>query len=194
MDCVMFRKLVRFAIAYAAGLQLGGCYTDFGRVVPAENPLVQIVVATRVQPGDRIKVAVYGEENLNGAYDVDPAGFVSLPLAGNIRVAGHTKQEIQSEITAKYSGYLQKPKVTVDFVALRPFYVMGEVMHPGEFPYRAGLDVVSAITTAGGLTYRASGSTVLVRHVGNEVWREYAIVPSVMIAPGDYIRIPARYF
>jgi protein involved in polysaccharide export with SLBB domain len=180
-----------WAVALVIGLQVAGCYTDFGSVVVAEEPVVRPVETTHLQPGDRIKVTVYGEENLNGVYDVDPSGAVSLPLAGAIRAAGRTRSELQREITAKYrSEYLQDPKVTVDFVAFRPFYVMGEAEHPGEFPYRTGLDVVSAITTAGGLTYRGSRSTVLIRHAGDEVWREYAQVPSVMIAPGDIIRIP----
>ena len=187
-------RFLSWVAALVIGLQVAGCYTDFGPVVLAENPIVQPVVPTHLQAGDRIKVTVYGEENLNGVYDVDPAGFISVPLAGNIRAAGRTKQEIQRDIAAKYKSYLQEPNVTVDFVAFRPFYVMGEVFHPGEFPYRAGLDVVSAITTAGGLTYRADRSMVFIRHAGEAVWREYANVPTVMIAPGDIIRIPERYF
>lgn len=184
-----------WVVALAIALQVAGCYTDFGAVVVAEEPAVRPVELTRLQAGDRIKVTVYGEENLNGVYDVDPSGFVSLPLAGTVKAVGRTRSELQREITAKYrSDYLQDPKVTVDFVAFRPFYVMGEAEHPGEFPYRAGLNVISAITTAGGLTYRGSRSTVLIRHAGDQVWREYAQEPTVMIAPGDIIRIPERYF
>jgi protein involved in polysaccharide export with SLBB domain len=184
-----------WAVAIVIGLQVAGCYADFGPVVPAPDPIVQSYVPTRLEPGDRIKVTVYGEDNLNGVYDVDPAGYISLPLAGNIKAAGSTKLELQRTIAARYhSEYLQNPQVTVDVVAFRPVAVMGEVLHPGEVPFRANLNVLSAITAAGGLTYRASRSTVLIRHDGDPVWQEYSLVPTVMVAPGDIIRIPERYF
>jgi protein involved in polysaccharide export with SLBB domain len=190
--------MIRYASWVAAlliGLSVAGCYTDFGAVVPAENPVERSVVTTSLQPGDRLKVTVYGEENLNGIYDIDSAGNVSLPLAGTLRAAGRGKRELEGEITARYrSEYLQDPKVTVDFVALHPFYMMGEVEHPGEFAYRPGLNLVSAVSMAGGLTYRGSRSSALIRHAGEPVWKEYAILPTVMVAPGDIIRIPERYF
>jgi polysaccharide export outer membrane protein len=188
-------KYFFWAIVLVIGLQMAGCYTEFGPVVYAENPVDRPYVPTHLQAGDRIKVTVYGEENLNGVYDIDPSGFVSLPLAGNVQASGRTKLELEQTITAKYrSEYLQNPNVTVDVVAYRPVYVFGEVFRPQEIPYKAGLNVISAIAAAGGLNYRGSRSTVLVRHAGQEVWQEYAMVPTVMVAPGDIIRVPERYF
>ena len=188
-------KYFSLAFVFAVGLLVSGCYTDFGPVELASEPVIHPYVATRLQPGDRIKVTVYGEDNLNGVYDIDPSGNVSLPLAGTIRAAGRSKAELQRDITAKYkSDYLQNPKVTVDVVAFRPFFVMGEVEHPGEFPYRSDLNVLSATTLAGGLTYRASRSTVLIKHPGEQNWTEYAMAPTVVIGPGDLIRVPERYF
>jgi protein involved in polysaccharide export with SLBB domain len=188
-------KYFSLAFVFAVGLLVSGCYTDFGPVELASEPVIRPYVVTQLQPGDRIKVTVYGEDNLNGVYDIDPAGNVSLPLAGTLRAAGRTKADLQRQITAKYkSDYLQAPKVTVDVVAFRPFYVMGEVEHPGEFAYRSDLNVLSATTLAGGLTYRASRSTVLIKHPGEQNWTEYAMAPTVVIGPGDLIRIPERYF
>ena len=188
-------KYLSCGFALAMGLLVSGCYTDFGPVVVAPEPVVRPYVATRLQPGDRIKVTVYGEDSLNGVYDIDPSGNVSLALAGTIKAAGRTKSELQRDIMAKYkSDYLQDPKVTIDVVAFRPFYIMGEVTTPGSYPYRSDLDVLSATTLAGGLTYRASRSTVLIRHPGEENWTEYALAPTVMVGPGDLIRIPERYF
>jgi polysaccharide export outer membrane protein len=126
---------------------------------------------------------------------VDPAGQVSLPLVGQVRAAGHTVPDLEREIVRKYRGaYLQDPKVTVDIVEFRPFYVMGEVINPGQFAYRSGLNVLTAITPAGGLTYRASRTAVLIQHAGENVWHEYAPTSTVSITPGDLIRIPERYF
>src|ERR1017187_383528 len=131
-------KYFSLAFVFAVGLLVSGCYTDFGPVELASEPVIRPYVATRLQPGDRIKVSVYGEDNLNGIYEIDPSGNVSLVLAGTIRAAGRSNSELQRDITAKYkSNYLQDPKVTVDVVFFRPFYVMGEVAHPGEFPYRS---------------------------------------------------------
>jgi protein involved in polysaccharide export with SLBB domain len=190
----MFRY-VSWAFALLAALLVSGCYTDFGPVELAQNPDVRPFVASRIQTGDRIKVTVYGEDSLNGVYDVDPSGSVTVPLAGSVRAAGRTKGELQRAIAAKYkSDYLQDPKVTVDIVTFRPFYLMGEVEHPGEFAYRGDLNVLSAVTMAGGLTYRASRSTVLIKHPGDPMWKEYALLPSVMVGPGDLIRVPERYF
>ena len=190
----MFKNL-SWAFALVIGLLLSGCYTDFGPVELAQNPDARPYVPSRIQPGDRIKVTVYGEDSLNGVYDVDPSGNVTVPLAGTVRAAGRTKGELQREISAKYKGeYLQDPKVTVDIVTFRSFYLMGEVEHPGEFPYKSDLNVLSATTIAGGLTYRASRSTVLIRHPGETIWKEYALAPTVIVGPGDLIRIPERYF
>jgi polysaccharide export outer membrane protein len=159
------------------------------------EPIATTYASTRISVGDRIKVTVYGEDNLNGVYDVDPAGNVSLPLAGTIRAAGHSKRDLEREITRRYrSDFLQDPKVTVDFAAYRPFYVMGEAEKPGEFPYRHGLNVISAVATAGGPTYRASRSSVLIKHAEQDVWVEYPMVPTIPVAPGDIIRVPERYF
>jgi polysaccharide export outer membrane protein len=193
-------KFLSWVASAAIGLQVAGCYTDYGPVVRPEitssYASTQVQVGdNRVQVGDRIKVTVYGEDNLNGVYDVDPAGNVALPLAGTIRAAGLSKRDLEREITRRYrSDFLQDPKVTVDITALRPFYVMGEATKPGEYPYRSGLTVMSAIATAGGATYRASRSHVLIQHAGQSAWVEYPLVPEIPVAPGDIIRLPERYF
>lgn len=195
----MTSKIGRWA-NYAAGLAialvLGGCYTDFGPVVVAPVPAgPATTVSTLIQPGDRINMIVYGETNLTGLYNVNPSGLLSLPLIGTVRAAGRTRAEVEREITARYSkGYLQEPKVTISVVEFRPFYIMGEAEHPGQYPYYSGLNVLTAISTAGGLTYRASRTTVLIERAGEDVWKEYPMVADVPILPGDLIRIPERYF
>jgi polysaccharide export outer membrane protein len=184
-----------WAAALLIGLQVAGCYTDFGPVVTPTEPIATGYTSTRLHVGDRIKVTVYGEENLNGVYDVNPGGDVSLPLAGAVRAAGRTIVELQYDITRRYkSEYLQNPQVTVDIANFRPFFVMGEVLRPGQFEYRNGLNVMNAVSTAGGLTYRGDRSRVLIQHAGEEVWNEYPLIPTIPIAPGDQIRVPERYF
>ena len=186
---------VRAAIL-AIGLQVAGCYTDFGPVVPAPEPVLGTKAITRFQTGDKLKVIVYGEDALSGVYDISSAGDVSMPLIGMVKAAGRTRAELQREIARKYSSgnYLQDPKVTVDVVEFRPIYVFGETLRPGAYPYKAGLNVLTAITVSGGFTYRASRDSVFVQHAGEDVWHECPLSASVLIAPGDLIRVPERYF
>jgi len=91
-----------------------------------------------------------------------------------------------------HSQYLKNPKVTVTIDTLRAF--LGEVTKPGEYPYKSGLNVLTAMAVAGGPTYRASRTTVQIQRLGETGLREYPISASVPILPGDVIRVPERYF
>ena len=149
----------------------------------------------RLAAGDKLRVTVFGEDKLSGEYQVDSAGSLSLPLAGTIQGAGLTKAELEQALTTKLkSEYLRNPKVTVDVVSFRPFYVLGEVQKPGEYQFRSGLNVLSAIAIAGGATYRASTSKVLIQRSGSTEMTEYQQSPTVLVMPGDVVRVPERYF
>jgi protein involved in polysaccharide export with SLBB domain len=193
----MFR--VKFFVCgaiVAMGLQLAGCYTDFGPVVTEPEPVNPTAVAARLETGDKLKVSIYGEDALTGVYDINPAGSITMPLVGSIRAAGRSRAELEREITSAYrsGNFLQEPKVTVAVVEFRPYYIMGEAASPGQYPYRSGINLLTAISTAGGLTYRASRDTVLIQHAGQLDWKKYAMTANVPISPGDIIRIPERYF
>jgi len=194
----MVSKYLRLASVLLFGLQLAGCYTDYGPVEVNTNPIspAGAGLAALLQPGETLKITVYGEEGLTGQYDISPGGTVSMPLIGSIKAAGHTPVQFARTVEARYrsGGFLQDPHVNVAVVTFKPFYVLGEATTPGEYPYRSGLTVHSAVAMAGGFTYRASRSAVLIRHVGDDVWREYSLTEPVPIAPGDLIRIPERYF
>jgi protein involved in polysaccharide export with SLBB domain len=192
----MIAKYLRLAIILLTGLQVAGCSADYGPVEVETRPIALSGVATHLQAGDKLRVTVYGEEALTGPYDINPGGYVSMPLVGAIRAAGRTRSELERDIANRYrsGGFLQDPNVSVAVVEFRPFYILGEAEKPGEYPFRSGLNVHSAVAMAGGFTYRASRSSVLIRHAGQQVWREYSLTEPVPIAPGDLIRIPERYF
>jgi protein involved in polysaccharide export with SLBB domain len=191
-------KCLRLAIALLAGLQLAGCYTDYGPVEVGTGPSSYsgASVASLLQPGEKVKITVYGEEALTNDYDINPAGYVAMPLIGSIRAAGRSQTDFGKDVADRYrrGGFLQDPHVTVAIVQFKPFYVLGEASAPGEYPFRSGLNVHTAVAMAGGFTYRASRSYVLIRHAGDEVWKEYSLAEPVPIAPGDLIRVPERYF
>jgi polysaccharide export outer membrane protein len=148
-----------------------------------------------LQPGDKIRVVVYGEDKLSGEYELDQAGQISVPLAGTIQVQGLTQSELEQALAKKFrSEYLKNPKVTVTVATLAPYYMMGEVKSPGQFAYRSGLNVITAMAIAGGPTYRANRSTVQIQRRGEATKREYPISASVPILPGDVVNVPERYF
>ena len=184
----MIGKCFSWAAILAIGLQVAGCYTDYGPVAATPEPILRSAVATRLQAGDKLKVIVYGEEALSGLYEINPSGAIAMPLIGMVRAAGRTRSEIERDIAHKYSSgnYLQEPKVTVDVFEYRPIYVLGEALRPGAYPYKSGLNVLTAVTVAGGFTYRASRNSVFIQHAGEDVWQEYPLSASVLIAPGIF--------
>jgi polysaccharide export outer membrane protein len=192
----MLKRIVSLGAFVAIGLLLAGCYQDFGPVVAEPDPIPPPAVANHLQVGDKVTVTVYNEPNLTGVYDVNPAGAMNLPLIGAVRAAGLTPAQLERIITNRYSRgkFLQEPKVTVVIVQYLPFFVFGEVIKPGQYPYQSGLNVLTAVTTAGGLTYRGSRDTILIERAGQHVWNQYPMVSSVTVLPGDLIRVPERYF
>jgi protein involved in polysaccharide export with SLBB domain len=185
---------------FLLGLVMASCESgaSLGPVSPAEQQaLIESAATTSptLHPGEKIHVIVFGEDRLSGEYEIDPAGFVSLPLAGTIKAAGLSKQQLERDLSKKFSGeYLRNPRVTVDVTSFRPFYILGEVTKAGEYPFKSGLNVMSAIAIAGGTTYRANRSTVLIQHIGENGFREYPLSPTIPVSPGDLIRVPERYF
>ena len=154
----------------------------------------QAAAPPELQAGEKIHITVYGEPTLSGDFQIDPSGFVSLPLAGTVKAAGLSQQQLEQALTAKYAGgYLKDPKITVGIAEFRPFYIVGEVEKPGAYPYTGGLTVLSAIAIAGGTTYRANQSKVLIQHAGQDSMREYNMDSPIPILPGDIIQIPRRY-
>src|SRR5882724_4658900 len=145
----------------------------------------------QLEAGDKLRVTVFGEDKLSGDYQVNTAGYLSLPLAGSVKVSGMTGPELERALEERFKGpYLRNPRVTVEVLTFRPFYVLGEVSRPGEYPFRTGLNVLSAIAIAGGGTYRANMSKVLIQRSGSKEIREFPQSPSVPVMPGDLIRVP----
>lgn len=180
----------------AACLLLGACA---GAGYPSQEAPMSIsspAEGYRLEPGNRVHVVVFGENNLSGDFTLDPAGSLVMPLVGSVPASGVTVPVVAKRIEdlLRRNGYLQEPKVAVDVVSFRPFYVMGEVRQPGEFPYMSGMTVLSAVARAGGYDYRArEGEAVLVRMENGEQ-REYHAIERTPIMPGDIIKILQRHF
>ena len=106
-----------------------------------------------------------------------------------------TTTDIRQEIERRLSdGYLRSPQVSIDVLQFRPFYILGEVNKPGDYPYSAGLTVLKAVATANGFTYRADQKHVFLKHPGDTAERKYTVTSDIPLQPGDTIRIAERYF
>ncbi len=149
----------------------------------------------RLGPGDRLRVIVFGEEDLSGEFEVDSVGVVSLPLIQPINTSNMTLAELRTQIENQLkAGYLVEPRVSVEILNYRPFYITGEVGRPGEYPYVAGMNVLKAIAMAGGYTYRANTRRVLLTRADTNSEEEKKPTQQLLILPGDYIRVPERFF
>ncbi|MCR5876530.1 polysaccharide export protein [Phenylobacterium sp. J426] len=146
-------------------------------------------------PGDRLRIIVFGEENLTGEFAVSGSGDVAFPLIGAVPAAGRSVADLEAAIRTRLAdGYLRDPRVAAEVLTYRPFFILGEVNKPGEYAYRNGLTIMNAVATAGGFTYRANQRKVLVRRAGTEKEREITVDASTPIAPGDTIRVRERFF
>ncbi len=186
------------AALVALGVLLASCSTiaDYVRPASRRGEVTATAHAVRLQPGDKAKVVVYGEDKLTGEFEVDASGNIVMPLAGTLHAAGLTKSDLEGALKRRLreGQILLAPQVSVDVFAKRPFYVLGEVEKPGEYVYRSGLDAFSAVAVAGGFTYRASKSKIQVRRAGEKTFTEYTLSPDIPIFAGDLVNVPERFF
>lgn len=149
----------------------------------------------RLGPGDELRITVYGEKDLTGEFIVSGSGKLSFPLVGDVDAEGKTVVEVTAELRAKLAdGYLVDPKVSGEVLNFRPYYVLGEVNKPGQYPYTSGLTALKAVATAQGYTYRANAKKIFIRHASESVEHEYSMGQVIYIQPGDTLRIAERYF
>lgn len=192
----VFLRIVTGFVVIAA---VAGCSSGpTSHMQSPENAQVQLPKRSSTGPyplgtNDQLRVQVYNEPTITGDYVVDGAGFLSIPVAGRIKAAGLTTEQLERRLTAKLnSGILKDARVTIQISNYAPFYIRGEVKKPGEFPYKPGLTLGDAVAMAGGYTYRADESRAYVRPSGGtEITRPLNVDPP--IAPGDNIRIPERF-
>ena len=147
-----------------------------------------------LRTNDQLRVQVYNEPTITGEYTIDGSGTLSVPGAGRIKAAGLTPEQLERHLTQKLnSGILRDARVNVQVLSYAPFYILGEVKKPGEFPYKPGMTVADAVALAGGYTYRADESKVLVRSARSAGEVERRLEANPPVSPGDNIRIPERF-
>ena len=149
----------------------------------------------RLDTGDKIRIQVYNEDDLYLEARVNDSGIISYPFLGNIQVVGLTPSQLEQEIARKLKGdYLIDPKVSVDIMEYRQFYVNGEVQSPGGYPFQPGITVRKAISVAGGFKERASRDKVFLIREGINNDEPAKVSLDDRILPGDIITVEESFF
>jgi polysaccharide export outer membrane protein len=151
--------------------------------------------AYRLDAGDKLRVVVYGQDGLTNTYAIDAGGSVTMPLIGAVPARGRTPAGLAAEISGKLrNGYIRDPSVAVEIETYRPFFILGEVAAPGQYPYVPNMSVESAVAIAGGFSPRAQRDRVTLTHT-DHAGPSRAVVPlGTPLSPGDTILVGERWF
>jgi polysaccharide export outer membrane protein len=165
-----------------------------GVYVPAEAGFPQGEVYA-LDSGDKLRISVFGQDGISNTYLVDVAGNVNVALIGAVPARGYTTQELARAIAGRLrNGYVRDPRVSVEVEVYRPFYILGEVNAPGQYPYVANMTVETAIAIAGGFSPRAEKNAArLSRTVGGQIYVSKVPMNTAM-RPGDTINVGERWF
>jgi polysaccharide export outer membrane protein len=145
--------------------------------------------------GDRLRIVVFGQDGLTNSYIVDAGGFIDMPLIGSVPARGATTDELANRISEKLrEGYIREPHVAVEVEAYRPFFILGEVTQPGQYPYVANMTAETAVAIAGGFTPRAMRKTVILNRTYYGQQMRIAVPLSFPLRPGDTINVQERWF
>jgi polysaccharide export outer membrane protein len=151
--------------------------------------------AYRLDAGDKLRVVVYGQEGLTNTYAIDAGGSITMPLIGAVPARGRTPAGLASEITGRLrNGYIRDPSVAVEIESYRPFFILGEVAAPGQYPYVPNMSVESAVAIAGGFSPRARRDLVTLTHTDGAGSSRVVVPLGTPLNPGDTVLVGERWF
>jgi protein involved in polysaccharide export with SLBB domain len=146
-------------------------------------------------PGDKVRLIVFGEDNLSGEFSVSAAGSLAFPLIGEVPAKGRTIDQVKEDVVQRLgSHYVKDPRVSLEILTYRPYYILGEVNKPGEYPFEPDLTVLGAVASAEGFTYRANVRRIYIKHAGEGGEAVYTLTGDLEVRPGDVIRVGERHF
>lgn len=183
--------------AAAAPQAMGGPYQPapygYGYGYASAQPAYQ--TAYTLDAGDKVRVIVYGQEGISGSYMVDAGGNVNLPLAGAVPARGFTTDQLARMIGERLKqGYVREPHVTVSMETYRPFFIMGEVTTPGQYPYVPNMTAENAVAIAGGFSPRAQKQAIELTRVANGQRFTSQVPLNTPLQPGDTVVVKERWF
>ena len=190
------RYLSAFCASTIAALATAGCADSTNLPPPnfATNTGPGLEKAYRLDIGDKVKLSVFDEKNISGEYEVNGRGQIAVPLIGEVPAKGRSLKELKRTLTSRLSnGYIKRPRISLDITNYRPVYVHGEVRSGGKFDYQNNLTFEDAIAMAGGYTYRAQKSYLILTRTGQRPVR-LPLPATISVLPGDNIRVAERFF
>lgn len=189
----MFHRLfVSILIIFGVIVGLSGCSS----YTPAENGFHKALAGPyHLDSGDRIRLIVFEQNELNQEYMVDQSGYVAIPLIGNVEARGRQTSELAAEIAARLrNGFIRNPDVSVEISQYRPFFIMGEVSNAGQYAYVSGMTFQTAVAIAGGFTERAQQRYVDVTRQLNGKVLTGRVKLTQPLRPGDTVYVRERIF
>jgi polysaccharide export outer membrane protein len=181
--------------SFAATPQRAYYATSPAAVYAAAPMPVAYDTAYKLDAGDKLRVVVYGQEGLTNTYAIDAGGSITMPLIGSVPARGRTPAALASEISAKLrNGFIREPSVAVEIESYRPFFILGEVAAPGQYPYVPNMSVESAVAIAGGFSPRALRDRVTLTHSDHSGSMRAVVPLGTALSPGDTVLVGERWF
>lgn len=193
--------ILRLAVLVLTLALLGGCAR--GPSLPAcPTPASTAAGAANVEEGyhlasgDRVRVTVFRHPDLSGEFALDGQGTLALPLIGDFPANQMTTRQLKDAVEARFreQGYLVDPRVSIDVLTYRPFYILGEVARPGEYEYKDGMIVTTAAALAGGFGYRANQDRIWIERRAEGGSCAVTAQLGTPVLPGDTVNVPERFF
>lgn len=183
---------IKALLAIVMAIGLWGCSSP-GSSLPPIQPTKP--GAYTLDSGDQLRIIVFGEERLTGEYVVDGNGAISIPLLETITARGKTTDVLEQSIIAELKkGIVVNPSVNVQIQAFRPFYILGEVEKPGQYPYVEGMTTLTAVAIGGGFTFRAKQDIFSITRAQGGKSIEGRGGRNTTVEPGDVVFVYERYF
>ena len=184
----MIRR-TKLIASLATSLIMASCSSSDGGLPRLELAAPE---AYRLGPGDELRVSVFGLDAMANSYAVDDTGAIAMPIIGAVPVAGKTLREAEALIADKVlaRNLVIDPRVTAQVQTYRPFFIAGEVQRPGQYPYVPGMSLMTAVSIAGGYTFRADTKQATVTRTA----RRGVATQDTPILPGDAIIVKEGWF
>ena len=184
--------LARFFLLMILSLGLAACssYRPAG-----EASHRSLIGPYTLDSGDKVRVVIFNQNDLNNEYTVDQSGYINVPLIGNVVARGKETTELAGDIAVRLqNGFIRDPDVSVQIVQYRPFFIMGEVRTAGQYAFVTGMTVQTAVAISGGFTPRAQQGYVDVTRQLNGKIVTGRVKLSSPVRPGDTLYVRERFF
>ena len=183
------------SMAYGGARALSETVRRAGQIVPVRGAAKIAGGIYTLDAGDKVRVVVFGQDTLSNSYTVDASGRITMPLIGAVSAQGLTPMQLSGAIANQLrQRFIRDPSVAVEIEVYRPFFVLGEVTYPGQYPYVPNMTVEKAIAIAGGFTPRASKDRVSISRMAQGVSASYAMPLQSPLRPGDTVTVSERWF